>query len=269
MSAITAVAVQTTGTAQAIMETNGADHAVVTSTTEQVGTLTAAVQATSTARVVTLATERAHAEATATRQAEQTVTAVSIRVTAWARATATIRASNNAIATVQAPAVRSFGPSNGSLSHVEDGFVEDDGANVTLKNFIVDARFVNPYGPATGSWDYGFSFRHSEGDNQFRLSIHSNKSWILSNHTGDTNGDVIDSGEISDLRISAGQSNEIKLICDNNQGWFFVNNVFIAELNLSARSNSGDILVATGMYNGNEIDGEETRYTGFTVWSLP
>lgn len=265
-------------------------QAAETSTAEQVGRATSiAAQATDTAqsitqafitaRAVMQATDTARAEAVSNQQAAQTATAVSARATAAARgtatqqasyasATATVRARNNTIATLEAQAPRVFGPINGVLVHYEDDLVEADYADVTLKNFIAEASFVNPYNSSTGSWDYGFLFRHSGFNNQFRLSIHSDKSWVLGNRSNDE-WDIINSGTISHLLVTTGQRNEIRLICLNEQGWLYVNDRFIAELDLSSRTSSGDIRIATGIYNGDEIAGEETRYNNFTVWSLP
>ena len=48
-----------------------------------------------------------------------------------------------------------------------------------------------------------------------------------------------------------------------------MNGDFVAELDLSARTNGGDVAVATGMHAGREIKGEATRYEGFTVWAIP
>jgi eukaryotic-like serine/threonine-protein kinase len=243
-------------------------------------TTTARAEATGTAVAIVQATNTAYAKATATRQAVQTATAVSARATSSARsmatrqaisarATATVSARNRTVAALEAQATRTFGPRSGALTHEEDGYIEVYDADVSLKNFIVEATFVNPYSPPTGSWDYGFLFRHNGRNNQFRLSLHSNREWILTSNFDDSNGERIHSGYVSSMSVAVGQINKIRLICRNNQGWLYINDEFIAELDLSSRTNRGDIKVATGIYNSNEIDGEETRYTGFTVWSLP
>lgn len=196
----------------------------------------------------------------------QTSAAVA-QATSIALAQATARTRNNTVATLEAQAARVFGPSNGVLVHYEDEFVEIDYADVTLKNFIAEASFVNPYNPSTGAWDYGFLFRDS-GSNELRLSIQSNKGWVLTNRSNDE-WEQINSGTISHLLVTASQRNEIRLICRNEQGWLYVNDTFIAELDLSSHTSSGDVLIATGIHGGDEIAGEETRYTNFTVWSLP
>ncbi len=53
-----------------------------------------------------------------------------------------------------------FGPKSGALTHnSEDGYVKNDSAGVTLRNFIVEAKFSNPFHVSEGIWDHGFGFR--------------------------------------------------------------------------------------------------------------
>ncbi len=48
-----------------------------------------------------------------------------------------------------------------------------------------------------------------------------------------------------------------------------MNRQIIAELDLSGRMNSGDVMVAIGLFYGNEINGEETHYEDFAVKEIP
>jgi len=48
-----------------------------------------------------------------------------------------------------------------------------------------------------------------------------------------------------------------------------MNGKFIADLDLSARMNSGDILITTGMYRGDEINGYSTDYKDFQISKIP
>ena len=66
-----------------------------------------------------------------------------------------------------------FGPIRDELRHdPSDGFIEDQYANVSIADMIVEATFVNPYPAASNEWDYGFIFR----DQGMTLLIHSSKS---------------------------------------------------------------------------------------------
>ncbi len=99
--------------------------------------------------------------------------------------------------------------------------------------------------------------------------ILSDKSWVLLNNTGDPDGAEIAGGELPNLDISEGGSNLIKLVFSGERGVFFLDNNFVAEMDVSARMNSGGILIATGVYTGDEFTGESTEYQDFTVWSIP
>ena len=240
----------------------------------QTSTATARARQTTNAqaqRTATISVERtARAQMTAEARTRMTTTAVAERTAAAiAEITTTAQALVNYNATLEVSRTLVFGPEYGSLVHEEDDYIEEYTASVDLRDFVAEAIFYNPYSTATGGWDYGFLFRDEGGNEQFRLVIVSDESWVLLNNTGDPDGSVINEGFISNLYTNADDWNHIKLICRGDTGEFYLNDIFIAELDLSARSNSGDILIATGIYTGDEIGGETTDYLDFTVWSLP
>ena len=160
-----------------------------------------------------------------------------------------------------------FGPDSGSLPHEEDGSVETKGADVNLRDFVVEAVFYNPYPVTRDNWDIGFLFRDAGKNDEFRLNVESDGDWSLNDRRGDEDN-FIDEGQVSNLDVNAGSLNRLRLIAEGNQGFFFVNDTFIAELDLSSRANSGDISAATEIATANEMDGEATTYEGFTIWSL-
>jgi len=160
-----------------------------------------------------------------------------------------------------------FGPDSGSLSHEKDGSVEAAGADVDLRDFAAEAVFYNPYPAAKGDWDVGFLFRDAGKNDEFRLDVESDGDWSLNDRRGDEDN-FVDTGWISDLDVSAGGSNRLTLLAEGHQGFFFVNDIFIAELDLSSRTNSGDISAAIEIASDHEVEGEITAYEGFTVWSL-
>lgn len=163
-----------------------------------------------------------------------------------------------------------FGPVGGSLVHDVDNLrIEADAASVNVRDFIVEARFFNPYAATEHSWDYGFIFRHAAENDQFRLLILSDGSWVLLNNTGDAQGIVLQQGKPSQLHLGANESNLVRLACQGIKGQVFINGVLVADLDLSARMNSGPIYIVTGVYEGDELAGKLTNYEGFTVWSFP
>jgi hypothetical protein len=139
---------------------------------------------------------------------------------------------------------------------------------VSENNFAVLVKFKNPYAASTNSWDYGLMFRHSGGNQQYRLALHSNAWWDLTLRDGDNSVDI-ESGDLDVINVNAGQVNAVYLIVKNQDGFLFINDQFIADFDLIAKSGSGDICVATGIYNGNEVNGKETGFVDFTIWSLP
>lgn len=247
--------VQQTTTAQIVATSTAVAQKTATAQAEK--TATAQAQQTATAQVV--ATKTARAQRTATARAQKTATA-------QARATATAQAHADFVSTIEASRNRQFGPEDGRLVHDDDEFIEIGSASVELRDFVVEATFSNPYPTSTSSWDYGFLFRDGGGNEQFRLIIQSKKTFVLENWPEKIG---LSSGEIPNLNVRATDSNKIKIISKKDRGLLYINNDFIAELDLSARSNSGGIFIATGMHEGDEIDGEATGYKDFTVWSIP
>jgi hypothetical protein len=160
-----------------------------------------------------------------------------------------------------------FGPDSGSLSHEEDGSVEAKRADVDLRDFVVEAVFYNPYPTTRGAWDIGFLFRDAGKNDEFRLAVESDGDWSLNDRRGGENN-FIDKGQASNLDASAGSLNRLTLIAEGDRGFFFVNDTFIAELDLSSRTNSGDISAAIEIASDHEVDGEVTAYENLTIWSL-
>ncbi len=162
-----------------------------------------------------------------------------------------------------------FGPGSGSLVHTADGFIAGDNASVAVKNFVAEAVFVNPYGPETGTWDYGYLFRHEGSNMQYRLIIASEGTWELYNNTGESDGVLIDSGTVSNLDTTEFGVNKIQIIAYDDFGQLLVNDEYVGDMNLVDRGFAGDIFVATGMITGDEVEGYSTDYYDFYVYELP
>ncbi|MBN2548148.1 MAG: protein kinase [Anaerolineales bacterium] len=243
-------------------------QSIAQATSDQ-ATLDVKVRTTSTARAQATAAARAGAASTA--QAQETTSA---RAQATATLQARLMATQNALSGYVAKVLESrqqvFGPTDGQLDHNQaDGLITLESSSVDLKNFMVEGRFFNPFAASRSSWDYGLLFRSTGKDNQYRLVIKSSQTWVFVSNSGDPDGIIISEGDLPDLDVSDGGSNFIRLICQEDNGLFYLNDNFVAELDLSGRMFSGDILIATGVYYGDELDGETTRYQGFAVWSIP
>lgn len=159
---------------------------------------------------------------------------------------------------------------NGSLPHKKgDGNLVERQATGSHKNFVAEAVFVNPYEAeaADGAFNYGFLFRNVGRNQQFRLVVFSNGRWQLIDRQG-SNNEVIQNGKLEAFNTADGASNRLTLVAEDNIGQFFLNTHRVAELDLSARNDSGGLFVFTGM-NNQEITGRSTAFREFTVWSLP
>jgi hypothetical protein len=137
-----------------------------------------------------------------------------------------------------------------------------------VRDFVIEARFFNPYGVSEHAWDYGFLFRDTGGNKQYRLVVSSNSRWDLFLVDGDPNVAALEYGYVENFDITVNGSNRIRLVAKDTSVYFFVNDKYVATLNVSKKLDSGDIYVATGIYGGHTINGKFTRYEGFTVWSL-
>ena len=161
-----------------------------------------------------------------------------------------------------------YGPISSSLPHDDDDFIETDYADASPANFVMQAEMVNPYGTATGSWDFGLIFRQSDVDDEMRLVVRSDGDWTLNDRTPGTDNFLQDGNVARFLNLNADGRNLIKIIADGERGYFFLNENFIAELDLSSRTNSGDIALGTGFYGVNELNGEVTPYENFGLWPI-
>jgi serine/threonine protein kinase len=213
------------------------------------------------------------AQATADAQLQSTL-AERVRTTSTAQRKTTSTAKAVATQKVLLTAVTDksqlvFGPSGGKLEFVSGDSIVAQEAGVNLRDFIVEARFLNPYGQTTGNWDYGFVFRHETKNVQFRFVVRSNKTWVLFNNSGDPNGATIAEGNLTNLNVDEKGTNLIRLVAQGERGWFYLNNALISELDLSARMSAGAVYIASGIFQGDSIAGKSVQYSEYRIWSLP
>jgi len=154
------------------------------------------------------------------------------------------------------------------MKHNLDEYIKTIQAEVDVTNFVADAVFYNPFAVSESSWDIGYGFHRQEIGDELWILITSEGGWELINRVGGESV-VIDSGVINGrLHLSDNEANRLTLIAQGNKGYFFVNNELAVRLDLSSRTNSGDVLAATAYYTGHEVDGAVTKVEGFTIWEL-
>jgi hypothetical protein len=205
-----------------------------------------------------------------------------------------LRGSTTAAATVTALsriATQVYGPVDGSLDHHGDNKLPYKSSYVSLRDVMVAAEFDNPYKPNnTYGWDYGFIFRETD-EREYRLYVTSDSEWSfkLVDLTGSQApaGPVLvaqpaptwtplgsgalktlGGGALSNFALAVGASNRLRLLAAGSRGYFYVNDQYIASLDLSRLTVVGDVRVGTAFRVDDNNPGQSTVYRNFSVWSL-
>jgi len=268
--------------AAAQAQANATANAQATQTAQAQASATANAQATQTAQAQATATANAQATQTAQVQANATANA---QATQTAQAQANATASANATATAQAAiaAVNALARSAGQPVGVPDGRMdcstpgsigESRRTDVSPRNFLAEAQFFNPTDASTHLWDFGFFFRHTGGNNQYRLVVSSDKQWRLVNAVGTTAAGKADTktvtqGTVTNLDVSKDGTNLIGLVVNDRVAYFFLNSMYIATLDVSERNTAGPIYVGSGFTEEAKFPGCSTPYKNFIVRALP
>ncbi len=157
------------------------------------------------------------------------------------KAQATQRALESYLNNLQAGAGLVYGPKSGRIPHkAENSYIETISASVGLRSFILEVTFIVPYSSAEAPWDFGIVFREASPNVEYRLLFNSDKSWIFSLHAGSPDGKDLLDGTIDGLNTAEGSPNKIRIYAVGDQGWFFVNDQFISELDLSKQYSGRD-----------------------------
>ena len=162
-----------------------------------------------------------------------------------------------------------YGPRDGDISHDPDGgFIDDHETYVSLNDGIIEARFFNPYAPSQGDWSNGFLFRESRNGEFHVIVIQEDRRWHHDLRLGDaeTTQDLAEE-HFYDISTGMLDSNHLRVIALENDGWFFINGVYVAKLDLSGWSEAGRVSAITNYFTGDGIAGDATRFEGFAVWS--
>ncbi|MGH2560153.1 MAG: hypothetical protein ACRDJH_13905 [Thermomicrobiales bacterium] len=176
---------------------------------------------------------------------------------------------SNAIATRDARqelAELKFGPDSGRLAIESDA----DGpvthaSGVRLRDPMVRARLFTP-SEAESEWDYGIAFRRTGEFREYRLIVTSGKEWFCDLIDGDPAQPVSrQSGTLTGVDTQAGEHNDLHLIVIGDVGYFFINDRYVATLDLSAKLEAGDVAVGSGFLPAHQSPGQSTKFENFEV----
>ena len=75
---------------------------------------------------------------------------------------------------------------------------------------------------------------------------------------------------MSSKHIATGPSgsNSLRVIALGNEGWLFINDAYVSELDLSGLSMPGEIFALDNYFSDTGIAGKSTNFDGFVVWSV-
>jgi hypothetical protein len=156
-----------------------------------------------------------------------------------------------------------FGPADGTL--IEGvGSVQGVFPGVSVADFYLSAVFTNPSDTSI-QFDYGFGFRHTQGNNQLRLILNSAGEWQLT--FGDA--DPTQSGPTYTFNAGAGEQNAIEFLARGGTGYLAVNGELVAVIDISQWLNAGDIWVAAGLRPTDILSGRTSLVSQYQIWAIP
>ena len=166
----------------------------------------------------------------------------------------------------------SFGPLSGDLPHdPADNKVEVEHARVAMDDMVVQATFVNPYSAASNKWTYGFFLRDNwktagpgETRQYIRLLVGGDRRWQLQwRDRSNDKREEIATGTLSNFDTGDGGRNTLRVAVFGERGMFFVNDEFVAMLDMSKFTGVGDVAIVTGALKDDEVAGAVTRFEDF------
>ena len=216
-------------------------------------------------RAATLTKSASNYSALLTQRAAPTVTAIAYAASLLDEISS---AATNIDGFDEDSAILSLGPRDGEIEDEADDFVGLYATELSLANFVVSIKFINPYDTAiVGKWDYGFFFR-DQTDGQYRLAILSNQSWALLRRDGAASTYIYSSND-KNLTAKEGEENTIWLIVIDKKAHLFINGIYAQSMDLGKDPSRGGLFPATGMYYGNANSKGSTEFRDFTIWELP
>ena len=160
-----------------------------------------------------------------------------------------------------------FGPISGSIEHnPDDGSIDLYRTYAQLGDGIVEARFLNPYSAQEGSWSSGFLFRQGASNEFHAVIVDESGRWYHRLRTGDVESTQRLAVDISShISTSPAGSNHIRIITLGDDGWLFINGVYVDRLDLSGGLDSGSVSAVGSYFTGHGIAGRSTRFSDLTV----
>ncbi|OGY29129.1 MAG: hypothetical protein A3J50_03695 [Candidatus Woykebacteria bacterium RIFCSPHIGHO2_02_FULL_43_16b] len=163
-----------------------------------------------------------------------------------------------------------YGPSAGKLT-LQANQVATRSSGVYLADLEVSATFTNPQVGLGKGWDYGFCFRDTGPNAEYRVWVAYSGHWYLG-FMEEVNSKrqfvCLANGVIANLDVSNGGSNTVRLLVSDKIGFLWVNGVAVTDLDLSRKTTHGDVCLASGIDLENAVEGVVVTYKDFRVAPL-
>lgn len=163
---------------------------------------------------------------------------------------------------VEAPVLA--GPIVGSLVQQTD-LLSVNRAGVDVADFVAHAAFVNPATTDGVGWDYGFQFRTTGNNDDYRIFVTSEGTWNFSVGVEPPQQTVVAPA----IDVTDGAINTLDLIVQGNEALFGINGEFVGAINLPELSPTGDVFASTGFLADLVVADRIVDVSDFTVYEYP
>ena len=159
------------------------------------------------------------------------------------------------------------GPEDGAIAHSDEEGFDIHQSRAWMSNGIIEARVLNPFFVPQGEWFSGFFFRDNIEGKPYLIAITGWGGWIHSSWTGSTWEELANEFE-EKITTSRGNANLLLVIALGENGYLFINNSYVADVDLSEWTGRGLVHLVAGVFEGNTGTNVSTQFERFAVWSF-
>ena len=136
-------------------------------------------------------------------------------------------------------------------------------AGLDVADFVAHAEFTNPAVESDLAWDYGFQFRTSGNNEDFRIFVVSDGTWNFVIGTEPPEQTVA----APNLNTAPGESNTLDLIVVGFVASLGVNGEFVGSFLLPELDPTGDVFASTGFFSDLIVPDRIIGLREFTVYA--
>lgn len=138
-------------------------------------------------------------------------------------------------------------------------------AGLDVADFVAHAEFVNPEVIDGVGWDYGFQFRTTGNNEDFRVFVTSDGMWNFSIGTATPSQSAVAPG----IDTTPGVANALDLVVSGSRAYFGVNGQLAGTVQLPEEPATGDVFASTGFLGSLVAEGRVVALSNFSVFPAP